>query len=119
MDELARGTNPQEGKAIVNAVVSFLNDKDTFSVISTHYDSIDLKDVVQYRVRGLKNIDFDKLSVSSISESSSNHELLQQLMDYTLEKREDEAVPKDALNICKFLGLNQELYSIIKKYYEE
>ena len=119
MDELARGTNPQEGKAIVNAVVRFLNDKDTFSVISTHYDSIDLKDVVQYRVRGLKNIDFDKLSVSSISESSSNHELLQQLMDYTLEKCEDEAVPKDALNICKFLGLNQELYSIIKKYYEE
>jgi Mismatch repair ATPase (MutS family) len=54
MDELARGTNPQEGKAIVNAVVRFLNDKDTFSVISTHYDSIDLKDVVQYRVRGLK-----------------------------------------------------------------
>ncbi|MPN13899.1 hypothetical protein SDC9_161225 [bioreactor metagenome] len=40
-------------------------------------------------------------------------------MDYTLEKCEDEAVPKDALNICKFLGLNQELYSIIKKYYEE
>ncbi len=119
MDELARGTNPQEGRAIVNAVVRFLNDKNTFSVISTHYDSIDLKDVVQYRVRGLKNIDFDKLTINSTDKTSNNHELLQQLMDYTLEKCEDEEVPKDALNICKFLGLNEELYSIIKKYYEE
>ncbi len=119
MDELARGTNPQEGTAIVNAVIRFLNKKDTFSVISTHYDNIDLDGVVQYRVKGLKNVDFDKLTDVDINETKNAHILLQGLMDYRLEKCEDEGVPKDALNICKFLGLNKELFSIIKKYYKE
>lgn len=119
MDELARGTNPQEGKAIVNAVLRFLNDKNSFSVISTHYDGIDLEGIVQYRVKGLKNIDFDKLMTNNDNTADNSHLLLQQLMDYTLEKCDDDTVPKDALNICKFLGLNENLYSIIKDYYEE
>ncbi len=119
MDELARGTNPQEGKAIVNAVVRYLNTKNSYSIISTHYDSIDLNGINQYRVKGLKNIDFDKLLLNGDNSSNYSNTLLQKLMDYTLEKCDDNTVPKDALNICKFLGLNQELYSIIKEYYEE
>lgn len=114
MDELARGTNPSEGKAIVSAAADFLNRKDSFSIISTHYDGIDIKGIERYKVIGLKNIDFDKLKSEFKVSKAYPEDIIQSLMDYRLEKDNDNEVPKDALNICQFLGLNDELFELIK-----
>lgn len=114
MDELARGTNPSEGKAIVSAAAEFLNRKDSFSIISTHYDGINLKGINRYKVIGLKNIDFDKLKSEFKVSKAYPEDVIQSLMDYRLEKDDDDEVPKDALNICQFLGLNEEMFELIK-----
>ena len=39
-DELARGTNPDEGSAIVKAVVRYLRKKQVMAVLATHYLSL-------------------------------------------------------------------------------
>jgi hypothetical protein len=41
-------------------------------------------------------------------------------MDYSLERVSKESrVPKDALNICVLLGLEDEVINITKKYYND
>lgn len=119
IDELARGTNPKEGRSIVNATLKYLNDKPSYSIISTHYDGVDLKGIKQYRVIGLKNVDFEEVRLKYQGYKVYPSELLQELMDYRLELSESSEVPKDALNICNFLGLNEELFNLIEQYYKE
>ena len=52
VDELARTTNPTEGRAIVNAVAEIFNENKTLSVITTHYSGLN-KDCRKLRVKGL------------------------------------------------------------------
>lgn len=40
LDEFARGTNPDEGARIVQAVTRYLNDVDAISLLTTHYDKV-------------------------------------------------------------------------------
>uniref|UniRef100_UPI0038B40560 lysine 5,6-aminomutase reactivase ATPase KamC n=1 Tax=Ancylomarina sp. TaxID=1970196 RepID=UPI0038B40560 len=52
VDELARTTNPIEGRAIVNAVAEIFNENKTLSVITTHYSGLN-KACRKLRVKGL------------------------------------------------------------------
>lgn len=119
IDELARGTNPKEGRSIVNATLKYLNKRSSYSIISTHYDGVDLNDIKQYRVIGLKNVDFAEVKKKYQGYKKYPSDLLQDLMDYRLELSLSNEVPKDALNICNFLGLNEDLFNLIEKYYKE
>lgn len=40
LDEFARGTNPDEGAVIVQAVTRYLNGVDAISLLTTHYDKV-------------------------------------------------------------------------------
>jgi len=109
LDELARGTNPEEGECIVAAVMEYLNEKAFISLITTHYD-VRMEGIKHYQVKGL---DHQRLGAKQVSPST-----LSDFMDYTLVEADAQSAPaRDALNICKLLGLPKELINKIENQY--
>lgn len=117
-DEFARGTNPQEGQKFVKALAKYLNKKESISIITTHFDSVISEGIKHYQVIGLKNLDFDELKNKMVA-SSNSMELIQEYMDFRLEKSENMEVPKDAYNIAKLIGLDEEISKMIYDEYVE
>lgn len=117
-DEFARGTNPKEGQKFVRALAKCLNEKDSISLITTHFDGIAQANMNHYEVVGLKNVDFSKLK-RKIEISDNSMSLIQDYMDYRLEKTKDSEVPKDALNIAKLIGINERFANIILQEYSK
>ncbi|WP_024620569.1 MutS-related protein [Metaclostridioides mangenotii] len=120
LDEFARGTNPVEGRILLKAICEYFKNHNTISLISTHLDDINIDNATYYQVIGLKNVDFDGLKRQidlkvgmGLNENLNGIKLLQEYMDYRLEKVSKETkVPKDALNVCKLLGLDNEIIDI-------
>lgn len=118
LDEFARGTNPVEGKNLVKALVHFLNQWSSISFISTHYDGVVEKDMAHYQVLGLKNVDFNKLKNKIDLNSKDCVKIIQENMDYSIEKMKYNCeVPKDALNICHLLKLDESIIALAEKLY--
>lgn len=117
-DEFARGTNPKEGQKFVRALAECLNEKESISLITTHFDGIAQANMNHYEVVGLKNVDFSKLK-RKIEISDNSMSLIQDYMDYRLEKTKDSEVPKDALNIAKLIGINERFANIILQEYSK
>lgn len=117
-DEFARGTNPQEGQKFVKALVKYLNLKSSISLITTHFDGVIPEDVAHYQVVGLKNLDFSALKNKMLANKNSI-EIIQECMDFRLEKSTNKEVPKDALNIARLIGLDDEISKMILKEYKE
>ncbi|MGL6108279.1 MutS-related protein [Romboutsia sp.] len=119
LDEFARGTNPSEGKILLKSICDYFKNFNSISLISTHYDEVVEEDIDHYQVIGLKNVDFDSLKYKIDLNKKQSVNLLQENMDYRLEKvKKETKVPKDALNICALLGLSEEVINIAKKLYE-
>lgn len=119
LDEFARGTNPIEGKILLKSICSYFKKFNSISLISTHYDEVINDDIDHYQVVGLKNINFESLKYKIDLNKKQSVSLLQENMDYRLEKVDKKTkVPKDALNICTLLGLEDEVISIANKYYD-
>ncbi|WP_026883081.1 MutS-related protein [Clostridium akagii] len=117
IDEFARGTNPVEGSNLTKALVSYLNKFSSVSVLTTHYDGVCTLAKKHYQVKGLKNIDFTALKISYTSDENYL-KIINNLMDYTLEKMDKNAVvPRDALNICSLIGIDSEIIKIAEKMY--
>lgn len=57
LDEFARGTNPDEGAVIVQAVTRYLNGVDAISLLTTHYDKVAEYARTHYQIIGLRDID--------------------------------------------------------------
>ncbi|MGH4119260.1 MutS-related protein [Clostridium sp.] len=120
LDEFARGTNPKEGYYLVKSLCKYLADFNSVSLISTHYDGVVLKNMDHYQVMGLKNVDFDKLKYKIDLNKTHSVEIIQEHMQYTLEKvSKGNKVPKDALNIAVLLGLENDIVDIAKSFYDE
>ena len=120
LDEFARGTNPKEGSILVKSLCKYLRDFKTISVISTHYDGIVDEDTVHYQVVGLKNINFEALKYKIDLNKKNSIQIIQEYMDYKLERVSvKDTVPKDALNISILLGIEDDIVSIAKEYYEK
>lgn len=116
LDEFARGTNPDEGAAIVQAVTKYLNGQNAISILATHYDNVAQYGRVHYQVIGLKELDLEALrrQIAGLS-SEVGVELIGQHMNYGLyqvEGRQD--CPRDALNICRLLGMDAEIIGLIE-----
>ena len=111
LDEFARGTNPEEGTSIVRAVASYLSESGSVCVMTTHYDRVVLPAFKHYQVAGLnfpKTEGESKRSLSSIAA----------YMDYNLiEAGVHTAPPRDALNICKLIGLDKDVLKRIGDEY--
>ena len=99
IDEPARTTNPEEGKAIVSALAEMLNQYHVLSMVTTHYSGLQLT-VRRLRVKGLMEDKIDsKLSVQNIN----------RLIEYTLIEDKEENVPHEALRIAEILNVDEEL----------
>lgn len=124
LDEFARGTNPIEGRLLLKSICEYFKQYNSISLISTHLDDINISDVDYYQVIGLKNVNFEALKRQidlriGTDKSSNGVKILQEYMDYRMEKVSKETkVPKDAINICKLLGLDNEIINIANKLSE-
>ncbi|MCX7884509.1 MAG: hypothetical protein N2448_05710 [Caloramator sp.] len=119
LDEIARGTNPREGFYIVKAIARYFNDFSSFTIISTHFDGIVENGMVHYQVVGLKKVNIEALKRKINLNNRNSVELIQEYMDYRLEKISLSKVPKDALNISILLGLDEKIIDIAKKLINE
>lgn len=110
IDELARGTNPKEGYAISKAIINHLKNKNTITVITTHFDGLaDEREVKHLQVRGLSVKDWDEIT-EKIKGEEKSIDMLHYYMDYRLREIKDiKEVPKDAINISRLMGLNEEI----------
>lgn len=121
LDEFARGTNPMEGRLLLKSICEYFKQYNSISLISTHLDDINISDVDYYQVIGLRNVNFEGLKRQinlkiGTDKSSNGVKILQEYMDYRMEKVSKETkVPKDAINICKLLGLDNEIINIANK----
>lgn len=119
LDEFARGTNPDEGAAIVQAVTQYLNRRDAITVLATHYDNVASHGRAHYQVIGLKELDVEALRRELVAlDGQAGVERISQHMNYGLYRVEGEQdCPRDALNICRLLGMAPELLDMVEKNY--
>lgn len=112
LDEFARGTNPQEGAALVRAAARMFNERtNTYAVIATHFDGVAKLARLHYQVAGLRNADPDLLR-SRISSGGADR--LAEFMDYGLYPVDpSEDPPRDAVTIIKALGVLSEFTDLI------
>ena len=114
LDEFARGTNPEEGAAIVRAVASYLSDAASVSVMTTHYDMVVTPAFKHYQVVGLRFADIGKIR----KEGKADVGRIAKYMDYSLIPADAKvAPPRDALNICRLIGLDDDVLSRIEAEY--
>lgn len=111
IDELARGTNPKEGYAISKAILNHLKRQEATTVITTHFDGLaDDDDILHLQVAGLSGVDFDTLRTQLDGDGMLGIDAVHQLMDYRLRVvHGPEAVPKDAINISRLMGLDERI----------
>ena len=96
IDEPARGTNPYEGAAIVKGITEYFNSKNIYTVITTHYDGVSQLAQNHYRIKGLKND-------GTLS------------LEYGIFKCDKgKKIPREAINVCKILGLSDSLIDRIE-----
>lgn len=104
IDELARTTNPTEGKAIVAAAANLLNELGVKGIITTHYSGIN-SSCRKLRVKGFsKNID-GEVKMDNITD----------FIDYSLEDDDTGNAPQEAIRIAGLLGVDTELLERAKK----
>ena len=99
IDELARTTNPLEGRAIVNGVVSFLTEYGAMSLVTTHYSRI-VAPCRKLRVRGF---------VEEKIQGQVTWKNINDFIDYSLEEDQGGEVPHEALRIAALLGVDKML----------
>lgn len=116
IDELARGTNPEEGYAISRSIVRYLKGRDAITMFTTHFDGITREEGINHlQVIGLKGVNFDDL-LEKLQGDKGGIDMVLDHMDYRLEKIEESyEVPKDALNIARLMGLDEEILDWAQK----
>ena len=113
MDEFARGTNAQEGAAIARGVVKYLNGQKAITLLATHYDGTAAFAARHYQVKGLRRL--EEGAVPSAASGKAGIRLIGEYMDYGLISVDKEAeCPRDALRICRILGMEQEILNNIQ-----
>lgn len=116
IDELARGTNPEEGYAISKAIVNYLKDRNSISLLTTHYDNVaNMDEVIHLQVVGLSKVDIEELQEAFTFENKM--ETINKFMDYKLRRvKNTTQVPKDAINIAKIMGLDSSILKSAEEY---
>ena len=105
VDELARTTNPEEGKALVSSFVQIMSQHQVDALITTHYSGLDTP-CRRLRVKGLKIKD---------NEQQITPDNINQFMDYSLVENHTDDVPKEAVTIAEIFGIDEEFLQIAKE----
>ena len=98
VDELARTTNPEEGKRLVGNFIRLTQKLGVTALVTTHYSGIDAS-CRRLRVKGLQLHENQALTVGNISD----------YMDYSLVETDADEVPMEAFAIAKLFGVDEEL----------
>ncbi len=111
MDEPARGTNPEEGARIVQALVRYLKKTNSDTFVATHYEHIAELADNHYQVYGLKHYTDEDLEAAVLGLTNKDRvRILAKYMDYGVYKVEKaEPLPQDAIRVCRLLGLQEEI----------
>ncbi len=118
LDEFARGTNPDEGAVIVQAVTRYLNGANAISILATHYDGVAEFAGTHYQIIGLRDIDPDEIKTGLSVSGEDGVAIIARHMNYGLYRVEGKAdCPKDALHICRMLSLKPEILERIERAY--
>ena len=118
LDEFARGTNPDEGAVIVQAVTRYLNGVDAISLLTTHYDKVAEYAHMHYQIIGLRDIDPEAIRRELAVTHEDGVTVIARHMNYGLYKVEGKSdCPRDALNICRMLSLKPEIMKMIEEKY--
>ena len=114
LDEFARGTNPDEGAVIVQAVTKYLNEVNAVSLLTTHYDKVADCGKAHYQIIGLRDIDPEAIRRELAVSGEDGIRVIARHMNYGLYRVEGKSdCPRDALNICRMLSLKQEILHLI------
>lgn len=105
IDEPARTTNPEEGRAIVRAILSYFSSAKAVTVVTSHYSG--LTATRHLRVRGLSE------NTSGTLHKPSD---IAELMDYSLIPAKEGEVPREALRIATMLGVSQQVLDLASEY---
>lgn len=101
VDEPARTTNPEEGKALVQALIGLLEDCPSVSLITTHYGQLG-SSCRRLRVRGF---------VEDLCDLPLTPQNINRFIDYSLTEDDADEVPQEALRIATILGCDSALLS--------
>ncbi len=97
-DEFGSGTNPYEGEALATALAEYLKDRQTFSVMVTHYreaiESVDCRKYTMGRLRFDGNIALENIFA---------------LVDHTLRAGMDVKMG-DAIKLAEIIGIPEHIY---------
>ena len=109
IDELARTTNPAEGRALVCGVVELLAGAGVPVLITTHYSGIEGR-CRRLRVRGFREEKIEgALTLANVTS----------FIDYSLVEEEREEVPREAIRIAEILGVDGELLEKARRVMEK
>lgn len=109
IDEPARTTNPIEGKALVQSIVSIMHLRDSITMITTHYGQLGV-DCRRLRVKGF----VESMVDVPLTALNINH-----FIDYSLVKDESDEVPQEALRIAEMLECEPELVSLAHDFLKQ
>lgn len=122
MDEFARGTNPEEGTALSQSVISYFstNDKGLF-ITATHFNPpAHLENTEHFRLIGLSDDDFETLKKKGKSFLKDNLKEIHKMFNYQMIAVDlNSEVPKAAFKIAELLGLDDNILSEAKKRYHD
>ncbi|MCG8639646.1 MAG: hypothetical protein MI862_07910, partial [Desulfobacterales bacterium] len=108
IDELGRGTNPEEGGALGIALIKYLQNYPTISALTTHFTALTLvKGIKHLKVIGLNQDKYDLLQRKfHLDREEVSLKIINQLMDYRLiDVGRKENTTQDALKVAALLGL--------------
>lgn len=121
LDELAKGTNPLEGEAILTSVLQYLSEKPCLVLAATHYDKPAQLDIaVQYAIQGINLETLEEMSFTDNIDLRSQLELLNQLMDYApVRLGSKDTPPQNALPIAQILGLPDKIVKMARRLMQQ
>lgn len=108
IDEPARTTNPVEGKALVQALASLLQERGSLSLITTHYSQLGLP-CRRLRVKGFTE------DLANVPLTPQN---INRFIDYQLIPDDSDQVPHEALRIAEMLSCYPDLITVAHRLIE-
>lgn len=98
VDELARTTNPEEGKVLVGNFIRLTTRLGITALVTTHYSGIEAS-CRRLRVKGLQLKEGQVITAGNIGD----------FMDYALVETDADEVPMEAFTIARLFGVDDEL----------
>ncbi|MEG1555435.1 MAG: DNA mismatch repair protein MutS, partial [Bacteroidales bacterium] len=105
VDELARTTNPEEGKALVSAFIEMMTRYQVNALITSHYNGIEAS-CRRLRVKGLA---INRTDIKITPENIADY------MDYSLLETDSDEVPMEGMTIARIFDIDSEFLTLAQQ----